>query len=85
MDRPATELTHKQLQVALDRCMKHHPPVAPEFVMHEDANRIADLWVPMLLDRVESIPLDQVKPAALDAIRRWSLSEATTTGGGQAG
>lgn len=42
-----------------------------EYALHPDANALAGLWARMLLERIESVPLDTVKPAVRTAFDRW--------------
>ena len=65
-------LLFDQLHAALDKCMKAHPPNGVELALHADANKMADLWGPMFLERTPSVPLESVKPSVLEAYRRWS-------------
>jgi hypothetical protein len=65
-------ITYGELERALSRCMARFPPTAPEFIMHPDANAMSDLFVAMVLDRLQSEPLGQVKPPVLEAYARWA-------------
>jgi hypothetical protein len=69
MSEPVVHLT--ELQAALDRCMKEHPPEGEERRMHPDANQMAKLWAPMVHGRVQAVPRNEVKPAVLEAFLRW--------------
>lgn len=68
----AESIAYDDLARALDRCMKEHPPTAPEFVMHPDANQMSNLFARMLVEGFQSAPLESVKPGILDAYRRWT-------------
>ena len=72
MDETTAVITYRELELALDRCMKAFPPEAPEFIMHSDANAMSNLFVVMVLERAQSAPLDQVKPTVLEAYARWA-------------
>lgn len=65
-------ITYGGLEHALSRCMARFPPTAPEFIMHPDANAMSDLFVAMVLGRLQSAPLGQVKPPVLEAYARWT-------------
>ena len=61
------------LKSALERCMTEHPPTGEERRLHPDANRMADLFAVMALERIVSVPQDTVKPSVLEAYERWRL------------
>jgi hypothetical protein len=78
-----TGITYVELERALDRCMKQHPPSAPGFIMHPDANAMGGLFAAMLLQERPagvllqhlSAQVDQVKPAVLEAFGRWRVPD----------
>ena len=71
MSDTPNELSFPDLQAALDRCMKEHPPTGEERRLHADANRMADLFAVMALGRIPSVALDTVEPGVLEAYQRW--------------
>lgn len=73
MNDAPNELSFIDLQAALDRCMKEHPPTGEERRLHPDANRMADLFAVMALERIASVPRDTVKASVLEAYERWRL------------
>lgn len=68
-----TDLTYPALHTALARVMDAHPPSGAEYALHPDANALAGLWARMLLERIESVPFDTVKPTVRAAFERWRL------------
>ncbi len=58
---------------ALERCMAAHPPNGTDHHLHPDANALADLWAPMHLGRLESMPLEAVAPHVREAYGRWAV------------
>lgn len=64
-------LTYIELQAALDRCMKAHPPAGHELQLHPDANSMSDLWAVMALEGTPSVPTASVDPRVMEAFRRW--------------
>lgn len=64
-------LAREALQQALSRCMATHPPEGLEYRMHPDANRMADLWAAMLVERIDSVPVDGVDHRVIEAFERW--------------
>ena len=66
-----TELGYSALHTALDRAMQAHPPTGKERALHPDADALAGLWARMLLERLDAVPLDTVKPAVRAAFERW--------------
>ncbi len=67
------QLTFVELDQALSRCMAAHPPEGTDLKMHPDANRMADLWAAMTIERSTSVPLADVDPRVLEAFQRWIL------------
>ena len=66
-------LSFADLNAALTRCMTTHPPVGLELAMHPDAICMAELWAPMVLQRLECVPVATVGEKVLAAFRRWQL------------
>lgn len=66
-------LTVDDLQQALARCMKAHPPEGLERALHHDADLIAGPWALMMYERIPSVVIEELTPGVLDAYRRWSI------------
>lgn len=66
-------LSFADLNAALTRCMTTHPPVGLELAMHPDAICMAELWAPMVLQRMESVPVATVGEKVLAAFQRWQM------------
>lgn len=64
-----TVISFDEIDAALSRCMAAHPPVAPEFILHEDASRMAGLWAEMLLAGAKSEGFEDER--IWSALRRW--------------
>jgi len=75
MPYPSSTITYQALTVALDRCMKAHPPAGAELTLHSDANQMAELWAPMCLEGTSSVEVSSVRSTIAAAFFRWSLSK----------
>ena len=69
-----TVLKLSDLHNALDRCMRAHPPEGIERSLHPDANTLADVWARILVERIDTVPMDGLKPRVLEVYRQWSVS-----------
>ena len=70
-----TVLMLADLQKALDRCMRAHPPEGIERSLHPEANALADVWARMLVERIDTVPTADLKPRVLEVYGRWSVTE----------
>lgn len=65
-------VTYAELNAALHRCMVANPPQGDEHAMHPDANRMANLWAVMTLERQQEVPAEGVDPRVIEAMQKWS-------------
>jgi len=67
--------------MALNLCMKAHPPVPPEYRQHPEADEIAGQVAVMMCAGLSAVEPSQIEPHTLGLILKW-LDQAQATQSG---